>query len=283
MRAAQLFDFTHFAFVALFLQSRLKLETTNKKASMSRFYFLITAFVLAAFSTGAWSYTLFVNRLSSDTYDSGFIASSTPFTAFHPESINGYGSSQGIHSTLLDGTALTVHAYADLAIGTTRTNSMARVDIEFQLQPIVYSPTVEVTFRGSYGTLNGSVKAQVTSLAGFAFLFQKATSPLIPPGDSSSLGIWEETVTLETYTPYQLLLEANAFTLDGYWTTSRAFIDPVITTSAGDPINLAFADPGATAFNAGFISPPDPVPLPSAVWLLGSALFAFTNYRRRRP
>lgn len=203
------------------------------------------------------------------------ISPRVPHTTFHPNPINGYASIQGVDVGPKNGAGLTVNAAAELALGATVTQSKSTAYIEFTIDsPAVNFDPIDVMIRGSYGFTSGS---QVSASLWRGFRNCEACSGnvretlLRPLAGDPMFGIWGDTVSIVPYTKYTMKLEATAFAFDlanpGFMPSGRAYVDPVMTLSTGEPLAINF-DAGTLTQNPNFV-PPDVIPEPST-WALAA-------------
>ncbi len=203
-----------------------------------------------------------------------------PWTASHPDPSNGFASSQGVSALEYDGSGLAAHAYAVLVPGAYTTQSIARAIVEFQLTTADYSYVpVDVTLVGDYYKgVFGKVSATLWKgfsggpFTDFTTLFTLGPSP------DPSIGLWDATLTLQTWTTYSLELYASAAAVDGFNLFSRAFIDPVISFDSGPGVEIEF-EAAATGFNGAFEPLPALVPLPAGLPLLLTGLITLFGRR----
>ena len=137
--------------------------------------------------------------------------------------------------------------------------------------------------RGAYGfTDGGSVEA---------VLWQGFTNAEAASGtqrnfllrrfnDTPPVGIWGAEVQLTPFVTYTLKLDARAGAVSNslfFIPSSRAFVDPVLTTAGGEPLQINF-DPGTLTNNPNFV-PPDIIPEPGALVLLLLGLAPSVRHR----
>jgi hypothetical protein len=252
---------------------------------------LICTFACLVYSGSTVAASRYVGRVSataadfSTLYDNfPFHSRSNPWTANHPDPSDGFATSQGVSAFDNDGSGLAVHAYAVLDPGIYSVQSIATAAVEFTLQTTgIFVPSVDVTLVGEYfkGTF-GRVSAKLWKGNPGRFLGPQQTLFSDMSADPA-IGLWDATVTLDTWTTYTLELSATANAISGFNLFSRAFIDPVMTIDSGpgDPEVVIAFEAGATGVNGDFVPLPASVPLPAGLPLLVSGLAALFGHSLR--